>query len=210
MKRLLAVTAVLVLIAAPAVAKGPVSAIIEGPGVTEPIVVEWSEDGALEHLVESIHFWPLAYGSTGPAVILDSAPTSDLGPPYTVTVVHMGPGGDAEVDVLVYPLADGGPLAYVEPDVDVVEMQAVTTGGWYPLNNDLAALLESHGVVLPTVEETKTPVEAKPEHEPAAPIEPTEAPIDGVSPVAWLALAGGVAAAGWWAIGRRPRRMRAS
>ena len=65
-------------------------------------------------------------------------------------------GGEAHVDVLVYPNADGGALVYVEPGVEVTEMRAVTSGGWYRSTADLGAMFEGYGAVMSKAEQ-KTP-----------------------------------------------------
>jgi hypothetical protein len=139
-----------VALALPAGAKGVSEATITGPGIEEPIVlgVGGEESRRIETLISAIAFWDLTYtypDSPHRPPISDEPPTANLGPEFTVRVGHIGPGGTAYVDVLVYPDAEGGPLVHVEPDVKVEEMQEVTSGGWYVSDADLAALFEEYG-----------------------------------------------------------------
>lgn len=144
--------------ALPATAKGVLEATITGPGIEEPIVLDGRQaaslqDGRLEALINGIAFWEVAYIEADSPhrlkIITAEAPTSELGPEYVVTIGHGGPAGLAHVDVLVYPAADGGALAYVEPGVEIEEARTVTSGGWYRSSADLAGMFEEYGAVMP-------------------------------------------------------------
>lgn len=157
-------------LALPAEAKGATEATITGPGVEEPIALEAGHDESrLETLLSAIAFWDLTYtyaDSSHRPSVSDEPPTSNLGPEFTVRVGHIGPGGTAYVDVLVYPRAKGGALAYVEPGVEVEEMQEVTSGGWYAPEADLAAMFEEYGVAMTEAKMAPAPPVVEP---PAAP-----------------------------------------
>ena len=175
-------------LALPATAKGAFEATISGPGGEEPVVIEAHED--LEELLAAVSFWDLTYTFTDspfrPDGVTMSQPTTRLGPEFIASIAHIGPGGDASVDVYLYPEALGGPLAHVRPGFEVVEMRETTSGGWYRMETDLRGLLEGYGFVVPEADTVPGAVE--------------------IPTVAWLVPVGLVAALGVWAIGRRPRR----
>ena len=175
-------------LAVPSAAKGAFEATITGPGTEEPIVIEAHAD--LEALLTAVSFWDLTYTFTDsphrPDGITMAPPTTDLGPEFVASVGHMGPGGDAYVDVYLYPEAAGYPLAYVEPGVEVLEMQESTSGGWYAVSADLRSLLEGYGFDVTRAD--------------SIPVTSDQ------STAAWLAPVGLIVTLGVWAVGRRPRR----
>jgi hypothetical protein len=206
MRRFSLLVAILALFASalPVAAKGPVEATITGPGIDEPIVLDGRadvtlQDGKLIALTNAVAFWELAYFEDNspqrPQAISAEAPTAELGPEFIATVIHAGPGGLAEVVVYLYPDAVGGPLAYVEPDVAIAEMRAVTTGGWYAAPTSLSDLLEGYGVDMAQArKDTALAVGSA-----------------GSSPTpGWLVPIGLIVVFAGWAVGRRPRRPVAS
>ncbi len=222
LKRLLTIITAGLLSAAlalPALAKGPASATITGPGIDEPIVLDGDpHPDSGSHLAEfslATGFWELAYGADvdgGGLEVLDIPPTKELGPEYVVVWSHGGAGGD--VMSLVYPHAAGGPLVFVESAVYIADMDMETHGGWFASTHDVAGLLGSYGASVTMTEPPAPPQQVVPEPEPAAPPElaPVSEPADpgpGVGWV-WLTPAGLVFTVGIWAMGRRPRRLTAS
>lgn len=154
MRRLLIgpmVVAVLMAIAGPALAKGPQGATISGPGIERPIVIdgdgEYGNGTAFSAFVEATGFWQLVFAADfagGANGLLADAPTDDLGVAYTITW-HLA---DARVEAIVYPLAAGGSLTYMAPDVWVPGLNVETEGGWFRAPQALAPMLEGYGVVM--------------------------------------------------------------
>lgn len=184
-------------LALPALAKGPFEVSITGPDGEKTVLGYEQNSSEMNRFLSAISFWDLAYtyaDSPHRPPITDQPPTSNLGPEFVVTVGHIGPGGDAYLDVLVYPRAEGGALVHIEPDYEVVEMQATTSGGWYAPKADIATMFEEYGVAMPEVEKAQATPPAEPPS--AQPVEVTALPVEPVSeglPL-WLplvALAGG-------------------
>jgi hypothetical protein len=133
-----AVAAVLVA-AGPASAKGPVSAIITGPGIDESIdvveVVSADDTGV----------W-LALSDMADPAVLPTAPKTDLGPRHTLVWKMSGPQGSIPVHQYLYLEADGGPLAYTEPGQPFID--GVTTEQWYRMPSRVRDALAAEGVPL--------------------------------------------------------------
>ena len=210
-------------IALPALAKGPLSATIDGPGLEKPIVVDGDpHPGAgtdFSEFVEATGFWQLAYGvdidGTGLQVMF-AAPTKCLGAEYVVMWSHGG--SDPEIPSLLYPFAEGGALFYVEPGVRYESMGLTTHGGWYRSSHDIQSMLRSYGVDVSAVKGVSSsaaeavpdpPVESKAAAEPVLASPEPEATDQGGSQAvaAWSTLLGLTGLAGFWAIRRRPRRL---
>ena len=222
MKRLLTIIIAGLLSAAlavPALAKGPASATITGPGIDEPIVLDGDphpDSGSqLAEFSLATGFWKLAYGADidGRGLnIFEVAPTRELGPEYVVVWSHGGAGGD--VTSLVYPHAAGGPLVFVEPAVYITDMNMETHGGWFVSTDDVGGLLGRYGASLTKTEPTAPLQQVVPEPELAASPEltPIPAPADPGPVVGWVWLvpAGLVFTVGIWAMGRRSRRLTTS
>lgn len=211
MKRLSMFIVGVLLIALPAIAKGPTSATVDGPGIDEPILVNGHYDGPLGGLVDSIGYYETVYGSaTGlGAEVVGDQPAGELGPEYVVGVTQIGPAGDAYFPVSVYPLAEGGPLVHAEPGILIEEMQTESTGGWYRTPHDVVAVFESLGVVWPTVE--KVTVVDEPELVSVQPIVSESAAVESnrILPILGI-LAGILFLVMLWVVWRRPRRLSAS
>ena len=123
-----------------ALAKGPIEATIDGPGLGSPIQVgDWDdfgkEDALASHqpimqLAEAAGFFPATFG--GPSVMLLSRPAGDLGPRYDVEYRVPGPDNDEfRISQDLYPYADPSPLTYTEPGQTIFERPHGTAGGWY-------------------------------------------------------------------------------
>ena len=206
-------------LAVPALAKGPASATITGPGIDEPIVLDGDphpDSGSqLAEFSLATGFWKLAYGADidGSGLdIFEAAPTRELGLEYVVVWSHGGAGGD--VTSLVYPHADVGPVMYIEPAIYITDMNMETHGGWFVSTDDVAGLLGRYGASLTKTEPTAPPQQVVPEPELAASPELALTPVPAEpGPVVnwvWLVPAGLMFTVGIWAMGRRSRRMTAS
>lgn len=201
---LIGVLAVFMLgVAAPALAKGASSATIEGPGIAIAILIE---DGNLAQLVEASGFWQLLYGTENPSNtggrILSHAPEGEHGPRYVVTWYLGDEPYPAQFDV--YPLAVAGPLVHVaEGTVGGYFGIDTVPGGWFAADPILTELLVGYGVSMSIAKPASTPDVSSP----AAP--------DAGSQRSRMAVAAAIgtgvvlAAGGVWAMGRRPRRLRA-
>ena len=227
-----AAAAVVLAVAVPTLAKGPVGAAITGPGIDEPIVVtgmgEYSSGSHFSYFVEATGLWELAFAAdftgTGLAVT-QKPPTKDLGDAYEV-VWDMG--DRTTIAMTIYPFAAGGAVTHVTPGTEIVGWDMSTHGGWFRTSEPLAPYLEEYGVPMPattakapadTVDPAAAPVAkgqeamgdatvataAKAPPATAVPVAGggvTALPILAVTVIALLAVAG------WWAA-RRPRRVAA-
>lgn len=133
------------------VAKGPIEATLEGPGLDAPIVFKgWSEDGTstkgpyagsnedrasakgpfpLGPLVDTASFFPAALGSYDAAPV--ERPKGDLGPRYTVTYDLGGSEGAESLVVQdVYPYANPNAVTYMAPGQPFYGSME-TVGGWF-------------------------------------------------------------------------------
>jgi hypothetical protein len=137
-----------------AVAKGPVEATLEGPGLAAPIEFGgWTEAdpwrAPIEPLATAAGFFPAAFG--GDSGLLGSKPpTGDLGPRYTVTYGLGGPeDGEERIVQAVYPYAQPHPVTYMAPDQPFYGTMS-TRGGWFvatsPLAPPLAYVLREAGL----------------------------------------------------------------
>ena len=219
MKRVLigSVALLVFLIAMPAMAKGVIGVTIEGPGIAEPVFLEGegtseSADQFYE-LVKATGFTEMAWGAavTGKNQIFTEQPTDELGPEFLLTWIQIGPEGDVEIPTLLYPFASGGPLIYMDPGVELVEISSTARGGWFVSSYNIEAMLLDYGVDVSAVKSTIAPVEvetvkpaplAAPE---LAAVETSQTPA-AVPILLGAALFGTVGLAGFWATGRRPRR----
>src|SRR5207344_3402286 len=130
------------LLAAPALAKGPSQARITGPGLARAIVVsgegEPGQPGRLASLAEQTSLFTVLFGMGGsgspPARPVAAPPQASLGPRYTVvyTVPGVDPQPGAEFGRVrqdLYPDATGGPLIYTPPGQRGFG-QALQAAGW--------------------------------------------------------------------------------
>jgi hypothetical protein len=136
---------------APASAKGPSSAVIEGPGIKSPIALP--EPGAttigidLAHLItDSGLFTELSCRTCVDR--LRQRPSGELGPRYDITYSTGTTGDSATVSSglvqYVYPMATPAPVTYLPPGQPFLGGHSV--GGWYVARPRLARLLIRLGV----------------------------------------------------------------
>jgi hypothetical protein len=129
-----------VLVPVPASAKGPTEVEITGPGLDEPIRLDWDSANAspMQMLTEILH---------GPAPAYRVAPSEQLGPRYAVRFTMAGPDGEEVTRQHLYPFADDGPLVRTPPGQTLYgEAQA---SGWQRGPDDLDSLLVSLGAHAP-------------------------------------------------------------
>src|SRR5215210_2301367 len=138
-------------LAAPALAKGPAEATIDGPGLKGGGIHLKGGGGdptagtPLGDLTESGGFFPAAYGQQ-PDPMLRSRPTGDLGPKYEVEYRVPGPNGDtATLRQDLYPYAAEGPVTYMQPGQEFFDGMK-THGGWYLGARDLKSKLVEAGL----------------------------------------------------------------
>jgi hypothetical protein len=135
MRRLGLLAALLVALSAvdTAFAKGPATATIDGPGTGGGITLGNGADGGVVgsmDFADQAGFFPAVFRQT-PDPMLQSSPSSDLGPRLTVTYAVPGPDGRADRLVQdLYPYASGGPVTFMQPGQSVFGTQR-TRGGWY-------------------------------------------------------------------------------
>ena len=179
----------LVVLAAPAHAKGPTRVVIEGPGLTAPVVLSGSDVGIL--------FFRSGFASAlGSCLPQDHCraqrPHGDLGPRFVATYVLAFPNAHghmvrSHVVQYLYPQAQPRPLAYVPPGQPY--SGARTVGGTFTLGSTL--LNDVTGLDLGAAK----PSAAAPAAPPPAPEPSAELmPLAGVAAIA-VALIGGIAAA---------------
>lgn len=125
-----ALSVAMVMLAAPALAKGPSQAHITGPGLTHAITVsgngEPGQPGALGTLAMETGLFMVLFGTsaTTPAISPDllraPPPNASLGPRYTIIYTVPGitpqPGEQfGRIRQDIYPDAAGGPVIYTQP-----------------------------------------------------------------------------------------------
>lgn len=148
---LLAVGVLLVLaVAAPAEAKGPTKVTIEGPGLSQPIVLGRSTVGIL-------FFESGAADELGACLAADRCspqpPQGDLGPKYVATYTvrypdRSGTEVNGQLIQYLYPQAQPRPLAYLPPGQ--AYGTARTVGGTFPVGETMLADVIGHGFGSPS------------------------------------------------------------
>jgi hypothetical protein len=137
------VALVVMVLTAPAFAKGPTKATIEGEGLASPITLDGNgEPGSqttLGRLVDSSDIFD-ALGK-GP---LAERPDGELGPRFVITWYFPDP-----VIQEVYPYAEGGPLAYTESGQTLYGHDL--GGGWHRAGPALRDVLVEVGIPEPPV-----------------------------------------------------------
>jgi hypothetical protein len=142
-------------LAAPASAKGPSGASIEGPGTGGGIDITGTmQPGSqLGDFTTWSGFFPAVFRQT-PDPMLDSRPEGNLGPKYTVTYTVPGPNGETwTIEQDLYPYVKRGPITYMKPGQEIFETEG-TRGGWYMAEIALWELLVDAG--LPATPPSKT------------------------------------------------------
>ena len=155
MRRVMIMAGIVALIAVlsptSALAKGPSSASIEGPGIVgtidvggEPGSGEPGSGGTLAQLAEHAGMFAVGLG-VGTTQLSDQRPDGELGPELTVEFTVPGPDNAHDVVVQrLYPWADAGAVTYTEPAQPIMGME--TIGGWYAGGEPLTAVLTDVGV----------------------------------------------------------------
>jgi hypothetical protein len=218
-------------LAVPALAKGPLQATITGPNIDSPIVLTGlGEPGAgsnLSDLADATGFWELVLGADSGLDVLKTAPTENLGDPYDVNW-HLDDQGGSAVTSVIYPHAEGGAVAYVEPETYIPAIQHYTPGGWFKAREPIAPLFERYGISMesapPIPAQEPTPTAGEEQARPASdrstnsrPVEQaisTQAQLPGSTSstgplIAWAVVAA-LATAGAAMVGRRWRIWRIS
>lgn len=124
---------------ASALAKGPVEASIDGPGLGSPLT--FGGDGGavlapgapLMELAEATGFFPAAFGQA-PDPMLPRRPAGDLGPRYVIAYRVPGPGGEDVILQDLYPYAKPVAVTYMKPGQRLFEAET-TRGGWFATTN---------------------------------------------------------------------------
>jgi hypothetical protein len=142
--------------AGPAAAKGADQAVITGPGLAKPIVVDGNgEPGSGETLgvlADGGGLFIAMFGGPAGQRLAESPPPGDLGPRYQIA--YRVPGGD-KPDIVrqdLYPVAAGGPVTYTAAGQTVFGNP--TTGGWYQGTPDFARALRALGILTPAASPT--------------------------------------------------------
>jgi len=151
MRRVVFAAALAAALALPAIAaaKGPESASIAGPGMTQLVSVrgdgEPGSGAALGRLVDLGGFMSQVYGQY-PDPTSAKRPRTTLGPRYTITYALPGPSNvTSRIVQFVYPYAKGGPLTYMKAGQRFWNGRAAH-GGWYRSTSALKALLVKSGI----------------------------------------------------------------
>lgn len=127
----LAALAAALLVPATALAKGPSSASISGPGLGKTLRVTGSEapGSPLMGLAEQTGFFPAAFGQE-PSPMLPGRPRGKLGPRFTIRYVVPGPYAQTfHITQDLYPYAKGGAVTYMKPGQKIFDF--TTRGGWF-------------------------------------------------------------------------------
>ena len=139
----------LLVLASPALGKGPTKATLSGPGLERPLTM-WLHDesgsgSSLGRLAEQAGFFQATFGQT-PSAVTSKAPDGDLGPKYTLTYLVPGPDGrNDEIRQDVYPYAKPVPVTYTEPGQPFFEGDR-TKGGWFGASSELRTILVAEGL----------------------------------------------------------------
>lgn len=140
-------TAVVVATSGTALAKGPESATITGPGIDEPIELinaDYFNSDYTNHVKELMRQTGLWYATSSR---ISAKPAGDLGPRYTLTWINSGPpGGPVEERTIrqaLYLYAENGPVIHT-PAQEGLEGWGPDVVGWFTppdgLSDTLAAL----------------------------------------------------------------------
>jgi len=143
-----AVVVVALALPAAAVAKGPISASISGPGLEGPLVIKGDGEGpgtALGTLASTSGFFAQMYGQS-PDPTLASRPTGTLGPRYLAVYVVPGPNDiRSRVIQYIYPYAKPGALTYMRAGQTFWNGRKAH-GGWYQASAALKRVLVRAGL----------------------------------------------------------------
>jgi hypothetical protein len=175
-----------VLPTAPALAKGPLGADIEGPGVTRTVQGERVQD-----LTDVTHLGTYAVGESPPEV----DPPAEAGPAYTV---RYDLGGGQEFRQVLHPSSSAGSLIFTPAGQKL--FGSTVPGGWIEAPVNLTLFLRRYGITVTSPEITApspkitvpvrppSPEITVPTPEPVAPPAQSLADSDGNARWWWLAL----------------------
>jgi hypothetical protein len=174
------VVAVLVMSPGAALAKGPMDATVDGPGLAEPLTLDWdANETELDALITATGFWELAE----PAA---AQPSKDLGARYVVSYsVYDDDGSGTALALHAYPFAKPTPLVYVPAGQDAFPV-GVVPEGWRTASAALTTWFKAQPIK--AVAETAAAADA-PAVQPAAAVAPAS-PDEATSPLLVLAIAG--------------------
>jgi hypothetical protein len=149
MRRYLFAAAVVALaLPAVAIAKGPVSASISGPGLNRTLAIEGNGEGpgtALGTLAAASGFFPQMFGQS-PDPTLKSRPKATLGPRYKAVYVVPGPNDvRSRVVQYIYPYAKPVALTFMQPGQRFWNGRKAH-GGWYRASARLKGVLVQAGL----------------------------------------------------------------
>jgi len=149
-----------VLPTAPALAKGPLGADIEGPGVTRTVQGERVQD-----LTDVTHLGTYAVGESPPEV----DPPAEAGPAYTV---RYDLGGGQEFRQVLHPSSSAGSLIFTPAGQKL--FGSTVPGGWIEAPVNLTLFLRRYGITVPSPKITvsvtpPSPQITVPSPEPVAP-----------------------------------------
>jgi len=144
---LVAATLVALVVPALAVAKGPASASISGPGLERALAIEGDGEGpgALGSLATASGFFAQMYVQT-PDPTVARRPATRLGPRYVVVYLVPGPNDiQSHVVQYVYPYAKPTPVTYMKPGQRFWGARQAH-GGWYRAGPALKRVLVRAGL----------------------------------------------------------------
>jgi hypothetical protein len=134
-----------------ALARGPIEASIEGPGLGSPLRIRGSGEAAMApdqpqmQLAEAAGFFPAAFRQV-PYPMLARRPAGALGPRYVIEWRVPGPNGTEFLIVQdLYPYAKGGAVTFMKPGQSLFET-AGTYGGWFVASPQLKETLVAAGL----------------------------------------------------------------
>lgn len=130
------------LLPATALAKGPTSATLEGPGAEGISFSGYETPGPdLGELAQQAGFWAATLGESLEPLPA-TRPAGDLGPKLTITYVF-GPGVP-EIRQDVYPYATPAPVTYTPSGQEIFDRKV--DGGWYRAEPELKTTLVAAGL----------------------------------------------------------------
>lgn len=137
---LAAVVGLAVAVPGTASAKGPEDARVDGPGLAEPIGLNWeSNESELSGLIDATGFWDLAEKAAM------EPEGGDLGERYVVSFsISDETGNPSSLSLHAYPFAQPEPLVYVPAGQEAFPMGAVPEG-WRTSTTALTAWFEEIG-----------------------------------------------------------------
>ncbi len=132
-----------------ALAKGPDSASISGPGISGSIRIDGNGEGGLGTplgaLTSQSGFFSQAFGHHPDDPTSNVRPVGDLGPRYRVVYSVPTPNGLRSIEADLYPYATPRPMTYMKPGQPFFGAMR-TYGGWYVGKAGLKQMLIEAGM----------------------------------------------------------------